>query len=366
MTDISEMIRNPPVAKYPDQPDQDVKAAATNGAPLPFKRYPLQESLLPQAVPRDFSDHIYKALPRIAPLEVRIWRAPNPDPHSPWILWIHGGAWCTGSHYAPPSWVIPGFQSKGFHVVTASYRLAPHAKIDDIIRDCIDAAGWCRKNLPDILGPNRINISNMAIGGDSAGGHLSSLLSCLLVPQPKCLVDVYGAVNLTNYNRKDADGIWDERWGHKYSEEQNRAYLKNLNPADTLLHCPFGWEYTNMPQEVTASRWGVKEFSYNDRIEFHVQLKDWHSSRGLMMKNYLGEGDELKEISPFLRVDDCETFPATAFLHGTADRIPIGQPREFAKKLRKKGITVLESYEEGAPHAFDQLYTVSLVQHLTS
>ena len=356
----------PPIAFYPDPPVPDVMILDRGpDAPPPFKVYPLQESLLPNACPRDFQDLVYKEGTPIGSLELRLWQSTSSGSRAPWVMWIHGGAFCAGSHYAPPSWVIPGFRGRGYHVVSVGYRLGPQAKIDDALSDCIDAQKWCRANLPRVVGSDNIDVDAMVIGGDSAGGHLSTLLSCLMDPQPQVEIDVYGPVDLTSPDKRARPSVdpWQERWSHKYSSAENERYMREIDTkgSEAILHAPFGWEATHVPPELTAERWGIKSLKYEGRIEFQTQLMEWLGSNGGVILHFCGGDyhDTLARYSAFHRVDQRDTYPATAILHGTADFVPIKQSRSFAEKLRLKGVPVLESYEEGAPHAFDQLYTVS-------
>ena len=350
-----------PIGKYLDDPTKDPSYIHKDGKP-PFKVYPLQESLLPQSVPRDFLDLTYKTLDHLSfPLEVRVWPSLEASSSAPWVMWCHGGGFFTGSHFAPPSWVIPGFRSKGFHVVSVQYRLGPHASMDDILTDAKDAVEWCKENLPNVLGSGKIDVNALAIGGDSGGGYLAGMLASLLRPQPTVLVSVYTVTDLTHVPENPAlDKLqnWDERWGGKYSAEENEKYLAKLDPADTLGHCPFGWELENIPSEVTASRWGIQSFPYTPRIEFQAQLMNYCMVKGLLFRSIDPSIQNLKRYSSYHLLDECSQFPATAFLHGTTDVVPLEQSLRMAEKLRDRGVLVLESYEEGGPHAFDQLYTV--------
>jgi len=87
----------------------------------------------------------------------------------PLIVWIHGGAWKEGSkEYCPPlPWV-----EKGYVIASINYRLCQDAHFPAQIEDCKAAVRWLRTHAREYrIDPNRI------VGwGDSAGGHLASLL----------------------------------------------------------------------------------------------------------------------------------------------------------------------------------------------
>lgn len=87
----------------------------------------------------------------------------------PLIVWIHGGAWKHGSkEYCPPlPWV-----EKGYVIASINYRLCQHAQFPAQIEDCKAAIRWLRAHAREYkIDPDRI-----VAWGDSAGGHLASLL----------------------------------------------------------------------------------------------------------------------------------------------------------------------------------------------
>ncbi|MEW6669230.1 MAG: alpha/beta hydrolase [Thermodesulfobacteriota bacterium] len=87
----------------------------------------------------------------------------------PLIIWIHGGAWKQGSkdHCPPLPWV-----QKGYVVASINYRLCQHAQFPAQIEDCKAAVRWLRAHAAEY----RIDPDRIVAWGDSAGGHLASLL----------------------------------------------------------------------------------------------------------------------------------------------------------------------------------------------
>ncbi|MEW6262523.1 MAG: alpha/beta hydrolase [Thermodesulfobacteriota bacterium] len=87
----------------------------------------------------------------------------------PLIVWIHGGGWKDGSRNHCP--ILPWTQ-KGYAVASLGYRLSQRAKFPAQIEDCKAAIRWLRVRAQEYnIDPNR-----MAAWGESAGGHLASLL----------------------------------------------------------------------------------------------------------------------------------------------------------------------------------------------
>ncbi|GFZ51471.1 hypothetical protein JCM24511_09238 [Saitozyma sp. JCM 24511] len=323
--------------------------------------YSNQEALLPSAAPPGFTDHIY-ASPHGVPLEVRVWACPGAAP-SPWIFWTHGGAYCTGAHYAPPSWVVPAFRAKGFHVVSVGYRLSPQVGLQEMIQDCVDGLEWCRRNLPSIV---PIDIDAFAIGGDSSGGTLATLLGHIVRPRPHAVCDVYGPVDLVDmyYTRKAKvpDDAWAQRWGDRYTDSHNRAMIADRDPAKAITAAPFGWEINHVPIEQTRARWARPDFEYSTRVFAQTQLKDWLASMGLGLTALLRldelqhEEDKLERCrkwSAYHLLD--KTYPPTAFFHGEADgAVPITASRRMAQRLKEHSVDVYESYYPDGLHGFDQ------------
>ncbi|RSH95741.1 hypothetical protein EHS25_000833 [Saitozyma podzolica] len=328
-----------------------------------------QQALLPQPVPRTFSDHAING-PHGIQLGVRVWPAdasdhPSEARRAPWMLWSHGGAYSAGSHYAPPSWVVPGFTSKNIHVVSAAYRLAPHASLAEQIDDLVRAHDWCRHNLPRLLGLDKVDIDRFGVGGDSAGGTHAMLLGLKLNPPPKVVVDVYGNVDLLapHHWRHNLDVEWTNT---EISLETVRENLQQPDPSDAALHAPFPWELANIPEKTTQHRWAAPDFTYSDRVRRQTAIKDYLALSKLGIP-YLVRVDHdaplqqqqavARKWSPLQLLDEHTTFPPSALLHGTADQaVPLDMSRQLACKLRQLGVEVLESYEDGGPHAFDQIY----------
>ena len=95
---------------------------------------------------------------------------PADAPNAPVFIFIHGGYWRALSS-KEFSGIALGLQPLGITSVVVNYALAPRVSIDEITRQCRAAAAWTLHNIHDFGGdPSRV-----AIGGHSAGGHLTAM-----------------------------------------------------------------------------------------------------------------------------------------------------------------------------------------------
>lgn len=98
--------------------------------------------------------------------------APGADP-SRRILYIHGGAFISGSPNSHRA-VTTAFSAVANAAVLAiDYRLMPENRRAEGIEDCRTAYRWILENGPGVKGPP----SRLYMGGDSAGGNLSLVMS---------------------------------------------------------------------------------------------------------------------------------------------------------------------------------------------
>ncbi len=89
----------------------------------------------------------------------------------PVLVWIHGGAWQTGSKDMCPL-IGAGFVKRGYAVASIGYRLTDEAVFPAQIHDCKAAVRWLRASAAKYgLDPD-----HLGAWGASAGGHLAAML----------------------------------------------------------------------------------------------------------------------------------------------------------------------------------------------
>jgi len=113
----------------------------------------------------------------------------------PVVVFIHGGAWCTGDNHfwgLYPA-VAQCLARQGIGVVMPNYRLSPDAKHPDHIRDVACAFRWAHDHIAEYGGcPDQL-----IVAGHSAGGHLAALLAtnpCWLEAEGLSSSDIKGVI----------------------------------------------------------------------------------------------------------------------------------------------------------------------------
>ena len=95
---------------------------------------------------------------------------PAEQANAPVFVFIHGGYWRALSS-KEFSGVALGLHARGITTVVINYALCPRVTIDEIVRQTRAALAWTLRNIQHYGGdPARV-----AIGGHSAGGHLTAM-----------------------------------------------------------------------------------------------------------------------------------------------------------------------------------------------
>src|ERR687892_1844551 len=108
--------------------------------------------------------------------------APGSDP-SRILLFFHGGGYCSGSILSHRRMVTEAGRAAGIRTLAIAYRLAPEHPFPAAYDDALNAWRFLRKQ--------GIAASQIAVGGDSAGGGLTLAVAMRLrdagEPLPGCL-----------------------------------------------------------------------------------------------------------------------------------------------------------------------------------
>lgn len=94
-----------------------------------------------------------------------------PAPGVPVLVYAHGGGWAMGSTDIVDAFCRRIADRSGCAVLSVGYRLAPEHPYPAAVDDVETALGWLRRTGQDL------DVSRVAIGGDSAGGHLAAVVA---------------------------------------------------------------------------------------------------------------------------------------------------------------------------------------------
>jgi acetyl esterase len=166
----------------------------------------------------------------------------------PTLVWFHGGGWVLGG-LDSADFVCRGLVNRaGCRVISAEYRLAPEAKFPAAVDDCFAVTRWIADHAADL----RVDADRLAVGGDSCGGNLATVVAQLARdrggPSLAFQVLVYPITNHrfdTPSYRDYADGYFLTRdamvwfWSH-YLEAQSDGDSSLASPlrAATLAGLP--------------------------------------------------------------------------------------------------------------------------------
>src|SRR5262245_60639195 len=177
--------------------------------------------------------HVYKVVGDRS-LKAYVYAEPG-DAARPVLIVLHPGALMMGTAQldvgktGKPIQGKARFVQRGFTVVSLEYRLAPQAKLPQIVEDLQDGYKWV-----DEQGPALLNIDAKKIGvmGTSAGGYLALMSGYSVSPRPKFLIAVSGYGDIT--------GDWyatpDAFYRQKPLVSEKQAFRPNAG-AELYLYC---------------------------------------------------------------------------------------------------------------------------------
>ena len=105
-------------------------------------------------------------------IPVRIYQ-PHGAGVKPVLVYLHGGGWVIGTLDSYDATCRELAQGAGCVVVAVDYRLAPEHRYPAAPEDCYAAVRWVAANAASLGADAR----RLAVGGDSAGGNLSAVVS---------------------------------------------------------------------------------------------------------------------------------------------------------------------------------------------
>ena len=186
--------------------------------------------------------------------EIREWRAPGPhgeipvrayramgtdfDARLPALVYFHGGGWVIGDRNTHDVVCRTLANEARCAVLSVGYRKAPEHKFPVPVDECFAAITWAIEHADKL----RIDRSRVAVGGDSAGGNLSAVVSLLArdhkLPPLKLQLLLYPATDFTGtYASQDkfAEGYLLTRANQRWFREH---YLRSADDASDWRASP--------------------------------------------------------------------------------------------------------------------------------
>ena len=107
-------------------------------------------------------------------IPIRIYTPQGSGPF-PILVFFHGGGWVLGDLETHDPTCRALTNAAGCITVAVDYRLAPEHKFPAASDDCYEATKWAVLNAASFGG----DATRVAVGGDSAGGHLAAVVSLM-------------------------------------------------------------------------------------------------------------------------------------------------------------------------------------------
>lgn len=98
----------------------------------------------------------------------------------PLLVFFHGGGFMIGDLDTHDEVCRVLCQQGQFNVLSADYRLAPEHPAPSGVEDCLNTLKWAYEHAGDL----NVDPTKIAVGGDSAGGNLSAVISQLAAGKP--------------------------------------------------------------------------------------------------------------------------------------------------------------------------------------
>lgn len=109
------------------------------------------------------------------PIPLRLYRGmgAGKERPQPALVYLHGGGWVVGDLESHDQLCRALANAAQCIIVAVDYRLAPEHKFPAAVDDAIAAVGWIWANAARL----GIDAGRLAVGGDSAGGNLSAVVT---------------------------------------------------------------------------------------------------------------------------------------------------------------------------------------------
>ena len=196
----------------------------------------------------------------------------NKTENAPGILWIHGGGYMTGmKEMVHMSRAVDLVKKYNAVVISPGYRLSFMKPYPAAIDDCYDALLFIKDNAKSL----GININQIMVGGESAGGGLCAAL-CMMARDKKEVNIAYQMPlypMIDNYDTESSKNNHGKVWNTRRNHMAWRAYLrKDAHSKVSPYAAPSRQEdYSNLPPAYTFV--GDGEPFYCETLTYIENLK---------------------------------------------------------------------------------------------
>lgn len=230
-------------------------------------------------------------------------------PTPPLLVWVHGGAWQSGTKAQVP----PAFVNNGFAVASLDFRQATEARFPAQIHDIKAAIRFLRGKRQDY----GYRTDRIAIAGSSSGGHLAAL------------------VGVTN--------------GVKELEGTAGTFLKERSDVQAILVYYGASNLMTILAQSTPFGLGVR------RPALELLL-------GAQPENARGLAELASPVNHIDRGD-----PPLLILHGDQDpQMPVNQALELQGAYERAGLDVSLDIVHGAAHGGELFFSPERVQRVVA
>ncbi len=189
------------------------------------------------------------------------------------LLWIHGGGFMTGMpEMVYVSRVIALVEKHGITVVTPDYCLSWKKPYPAALKDCYNTLLYIRKHADEL----NIDINQIMVGGESAGGGLTASLCMLARDRGRigiaCQMPLYPMLDCidTDTSVNNTAPVWNTRKNHMAW----KMYLRGIKKQDASPYASAArqTDYTNLPPAYTFV--GTKEPFYRETLSYINNLRN--------------------------------------------------------------------------------------------
>lgn len=224
------------------------------------------------------------------------------------VVWVHGGAWRSGSKNDVP--ILP-LTAHGFAIASVDYRLSPVAKFPAQVHDLKAAIRYLRARAAE----HGIDSQRIAVAGGSAGGHLAAL------------------VGVSN--------------DHKELEGEVGRYLGQSSNVQAIVNLYGPTNLTTILAQSTPHGLSVRvpalELLFGGQPEVKTELA--------------------RLASPVLHVNAGD--PPLLIFHGDQDpQVPINQAHELVGAYKKNKLSATFEVVYGGAHGGNAFYTPEQIQQV--